>query len=80
MYTGAFWKSAFERAVKTAAQTLAAFLVADVALWDVDWEHGLGIAATATALSLLTSLGSAPFGPSGSPSLVNDPNAAHSDY
>lgn len=77
MYTGAFWANAFERAVKTFAQALAAFLVADVSVTDVDWDKGFGISATAAVISLLTSLVSAPLGPTGSPSLVDDPNATN---
>lgn len=77
MYTGAFWANAFERAVKTFAQALLAFLVADVSVIDVDWERGFGISATAAVISLLTSLVSAKIGPEGSPSLVSDPNATN---
>lgn len=58
MWTAAFWKDASERAVKTAAQTAGGVLVVGVPIWEVDWTAGLGITATATALSLLTSIAS----------------------
>lgn len=58
MWTATFWKDAAERAVKTAAQTAGGVLVVGVPIWEVDWTAGLGITATATALSLLTSIAS----------------------
>ena len=51
-----FWKGLCERAVKTFAQTLAASLTAGVAITAIDWRGALAIAATATILSVLTSL------------------------
>ena len=51
-----FWTGAIERSVKTFAQTLAASLTAGVAITEIDWQGALAIAATATLLSLLTSL------------------------
>lgn len=57
MYTKAtFWAGAAERAVKTAAQTLAALLVTGTVIWSVDWAQAIGVTATATLLSVLTSL------------------------
>ena len=57
MYTSrTFWAGAAERAVKTAAQTLAALLVTGTVIWSVDWAQALGVTATATLLSVLTSL------------------------
>lgn len=58
MWTATFWTDAAERAVKTAAQTAGGVLVVGVPIWEVDWTAGLGITATATALSLLTSIAS----------------------
>lgn len=58
MWTADFWKDTAERAVKTAAQTGAALLVVGTPIWEIDWTAGLGITATATALSILTSLAS----------------------
>lgn len=51
-----FWRGAAERAVKTAAQALLAVLTTGTVIWGLDWVQALGIAATATAISLLTSL------------------------
>lgn len=70
MWTLSFWKDASERAVKTAAQTAGGVLVVGVPIWEVDWTAGLGITATATVLSLLTSIGSVGFGSAGTASAV----------
>lgn len=57
MYTSrTFWAGTAERAVKTASQTLAALLVTGTVIWSVDWAQALGVTATATLLSVLTSL------------------------
>lgn len=57
MYTSrTFWAGAAERAVKTASQTLIALLVTGTVIWSVDWAQALGVTATATLLSVLTSL------------------------
>lgn len=73
MWTAGFWRSAVERAVKTAAQAgLAFFVVGETGIADVDWATVGGVAAVAAVASVLTSLVSAPFGPAGTPSLVYD--------
>lgn len=57
-----FWQGAGERALKTFAQALAAVIGAGaVGIMDVDWPQALSVAALATALSLLTSIGNADF-------------------
>ena len=56
--TAAFWKASGERAVKTFAQTLVAAFALGTPIWDLDWQSGVGIAATAGVLSILTSVGS----------------------
>ena len=58
MWTLNFWKDASERAIKTAAQTAGGVLIIGTPIWEVDWAAGLGITATATVLSLLTSIAS----------------------
>jgi len=59
MWTGAFWKAATERAVKTAAQTAGLVLGADmVNVIDVDWVNVGGFAAGGLVLSYLFSLAS----------------------
>ena len=73
MLSSAFWAAAFERAIKTVAQTLLSlWLVGDVMfnILTVDWTSALGVAAGAGVISLLTSIVSLPVGDSGSPSLV----------
>lgn len=60
MWTKVFWQAMAERAIKTFAQALAAFMslagVSDVV--DVNWQNALGVAGFATLYSFLTSLGS----------------------
>ncbi len=75
MFTAAFWKAAFERALKSAAQGLIGMWALDKAdVLHSDWKLVGGIAGGAVVLSLLTSIVSSPFGPTqGSPSLVEEP-------
>lgn len=56
--TVAFWKSAGERAIKTAAQAAIAILGTDqfVSAMDVNWAEVGGIALLAGILSILTSI------------------------
>lgn len=79
--TGAFWGGAAERALKTIAQSLLALLTVDAAsnLFNLDFKMAASVALTAGAVSLLTSIVSAPIGPPGSPSLVNDRPAPVAD-
>ena len=51
-----FWRGVAERAIKTFAQSLIAVLLAGTVLWEQDWLTALGVAGTATLLSVLTSL------------------------
>lgn len=68
MWTADFWKDTAERAVKTAAQTAGGVLIIGTPIWEIDWQAGLGITATATVLSLLTSIASAGVGTKGTAS------------
>lgn len=72
LFTATFWLDAFERAVKTAAQTLIALIGVNVTeVTDLDWGQ-IGIATgVATALSVLTSIVSSGIGEPGSASLLN---------
>jgi hypothetical protein len=72
MFTRLFWKQLFERAVKTAAQTLilAVGAAQGFDLFTADWKTLGGAAAGGFVLSVISSIGSAPFGDSGTPSLV----------
>lgn len=71
MFSTSFWKAAFERAVKTFAQALAALLVADgTGLLDTAWGTALSVAGMAAVVSLLTSVGSGTIG-EGGPSLTS---------
>lgn len=57
MFTLAFWQGAFERAVKTFAQSLIAVLgVSGLTLGTAPWGTALGTAGLAALLSVLTSL------------------------
>lgn len=64
----AFWKAAAERAVKTAAQSVAVgWAVGDVATnaFELDYRYALGLAAGGVLASFLTSLASIKVGRSG---------------
>lgn len=72
LWTVAFWKAAVERAAKTFAQALVALIGAtQISVLELDWGQMLGVAATASVVSVLTSMASAPFGLSG-PSLADE--------
>lgn len=70
IFTKSFALAAGERALKTFAQALLALFTAGVTVFDVDLNEALAVSATAALVSVLTSIVSAPFGPDGSPSLV----------
>lgn len=66
-----FFKSLLERALKTFCQTLVAAMgVGVTGFLSVDWVQALSLAGVATLLSVLTSVGSAPWGDDATPSLV----------
>lgn len=59
--SAAWWQAAGTRALKTLAQSLAAFIVAGATgLSGVDWAVALDVAALAAVASLLTSLAGLP--------------------
>ena len=74
MFAIDFWKHAFERAIKTAAQAvLTVWVVPDIIFnaLEIDWELAGGVALGGLLLSLLTSIASTPFGDTkGDPSLI----------
>ena len=66
-----FWIDAAERAIKTTAQTAAGLISANgLGLTDVNWKGVAGVAGLAFVYSVLTSIGSAPIGGSGSASVL----------
>lgn len=73
MFTKQYWLDVFERAIKTAAQTavVAIGAAAGFDLFTADWRTVGGAAAGGFVLSVLTSLGSAPFGDRSSASVVS---------
>lgn len=73
IFSVAFVKDAGERALKTFSQALLAVLAVGAPIWDINWTEGLGIALTATAFSILTSLASHGIG-DGSASAVSAPS------
>ena len=78
MFTYLFWRSAFERAFKTFAQTLVAlFSISGVGLLNAPWTTALSAAGMAAVLSVLTSMTSEPMGERNTPSLLR-PAAQHS--
>ena len=69
--TPVFFKSLLERAIKTFAQTLLAAMGMGVTnVLEVSWQAALLTAGTAALISVLTSIGSAPWGDPATPSLV----------
>lgn len=76
MYTAAFWTGAFDRAIKSLAQTLILlWFTSDVVnMFEVNWVQSLGVGAGALVLSLLTSIVSAPVGDRGSTSVMRGGN------
>ena len=67
MFNKNFWKAAFERAIRTFAQTAAALVAVDVAVSviDIDWPYVAGVSATAAVLSILTSIAAVKVGSPG---------------
>ncbi len=60
-YWMAWAKAALIRALKTAAQTLAALIgTGAISIIELDWMQMLGVTATAAVLSVLTSLAGLP--------------------
>ncbi|PLW03994.1 holin [Corynebacterium ulcerans] len=70
MLSKEFWKDLAERAIKTFAQALLAVLAVGVPIWDLDWASAMGIAATATLISALSSVASIRVGVQGTASVV----------
>lgn len=71
MWSRKFWMDAAERAVKSAAGGALLVVGANQAnVLTLDWANLAGFAGGAALISLLMSLGSEPFGPKGTPSLV----------
>ena len=56
MFSRTWLYGTLERAIKTFAQSLIAVLLAGTVLWEQDWVSALGVAGTATLLSVLTSI------------------------
>ena len=67
-----FWIAAGERALKTFAQSLVALFAAGVTILNIDWQQGLAVAATAAAVSVLTSVASVRLGQFEGPSLAGE--------
>lgn len=70
IFTPKFWADAFERVVKTAAQSAIAAVATTGLIQDVQWDIVGGTVAIASALSLLTSIASAGVADRDSASLV----------
>ena len=67
-----FWRQAVERSVKTAAQFSLVFLGADAFnIFEMDLMGVGGFALAGAVVSILTSIASAPFSESGTPSVVD---------
>jgi len=70
MMSKQFWKDTAERAIGTFAQALLATLAVGTPIWGLDWETGLGVSATAAAISILKSVVASTIGDHESASLV----------
>ena len=71
MYTKTFWKDAFERGIKTVAQSLVALWATGVTgVLDVDWVNALSVAGLAFLMSILTSVAGVKAGDKGTASAV----------
>lgn len=71
-----FWRQSMERAVKTAAQAVAAAFVGDgFNVLDIDsWQLPAGAALTGFVLSFVTSIATAPVGEPDDPSAIRQTN------
>lgn len=77
MFSISWLKDAIERAVKTFAQALlGALTVSGADVLHMSWGQALSIGATATAISVLTSVLSAGVGSPGTASVTNAVEAA----
>jgi hypothetical protein len=72
MYDAMYWKAVFERAVKTGCQASLSLLAAGVTILDIDWTQGAAVVATATLLSVLSSIASTRVGEFIGPSLTTE--------
>lgn len=72
MFTKGFWKAAFERAVKSAANALLLQIGAStIDVLNFDWERAVGFTLGAAVVSILMSIISSQVGASGGPSLTD---------
>ena len=70
MFTKQFLAALGERALRTLAQALGAFLVASsTGLLEVDWAQALSVSGMAALLSVLTSVAAGAISPATGPSL-----------
>lgn len=73
IWTGAFWKAATERAIRTAAQTFVALVGVNVGvnagqqvgLFDIDWAQVTSVTALAVVLSYGTAIATSGVGGNG---------------
>lgn len=71
MYSSEFWRELIERAIKTMAEALLAWIMVGQPIWEMDWKQGFGLAATATVVSILASIASTQVGDPESASMVS---------
>ena len=72
MYDAMYWKAVFERAGKTAAQSAISLFAAGATILDIDLGQGAAVVATATLLSVLSSIASTHVGEFTGPSLTSE--------
>ena len=71
VWTRSFWLAVLERVVGAALASLTTSVAAAGNLAAVDWPTALGVAGAVALASLGASVAKSPFGPAGSPSLVD---------
>lgn len=70
MWTKVFWLDTLDRSIRTFAQALLSTLTVGTAIYELDWTAGMGIAATAAAASVLTSISTSGVGAADTPAIV----------
>jgi len=77
VFTKAFWLAAAERIVGAILVSLATSVAATGNVFTVPWLEALGVAGAVAVASVAASVAKSPFGPAGSPSLVDDTPGRH---
>ena len=77
MLSAPFWRLVAERVVGAVLVSLATSVAATGNVLTVPWPTALGVAGAVAVASVAASVAKSPFGPAGSPSLVDDTPGRH---